>query len=187
MEIYTFIDFILNTLYFIFSTLFFVVVFISLKDYKGKKTWSLLAKILVTINLIYSTNNFLNDMKYYFFEDYFLSLQLEEFKENLPLQVDFNTYLFDITKNEKEINYFYKIEDSKELLSNKAKFEKRVSNSLCEDENSIDLLKKDYILNYQYYDKYNNLLFEIKTIKDYCGESIYDLDLLKIIMKQQGL
>ena len=187
MEIYTFFDFILNILYFVFSVLFFLVIFISLKDYKGKRIWSFLAKFLVTINLIYSTINFTNDIKYYFFEDYYLASQLEDFKKNLPLQVDFNTYLFDILKEDENINYFYKIENSQEVLSNKAKFQKRVSNSLCEDESSIDLLKKDYILNYYYYDEYNNLLFEIKTTKENCGESIYDIDLMKIIMKQQGL
>ena len=67
---------------------------------------------------------------------------------------------------------------------NLKKFKSQVQDSLCEEENTLNLLKKDYILNYTYVDMDERKLIDIETRKVNCGKGIYDLDILKELIKQ---
>jgi hypothetical protein len=51
----------------------------------------------------------------------------------------------------------------------------------------LDLLKKDYILNYEYTNQNDEKLIEIKTTKEHCGKSIYDLEILAEVMKRENM
>jgi hypothetical protein len=165
----------------------FLTIFRTANKYKGFKLWSFLSKVLVTINLFFSINFFIEVSKFYFYDDYSLVKEIESYKEQLPIQVDMNTALVDIYKNEHIIHYKYILNEvhlEDENLKNK--FKKQIQDSLCEDQNSLDLLKRDYTLDYSYMDEKDNEILNIKTDKKVCGNSIYDLDILNDVLKKQG-
>lgn len=92
-----------------------------------------------------------------------------------------------ISIKENTIQYVYKLYNTESFTAlEKRKFIKQVQNSLCEEEGSQNILKKDYTLEYQYVDKNENNFLDIITDKSVCGESIYDLDILKEILRQRG-
>lgn len=165
----------------------FLTIFRTANKYKGFKLWSFLSKVLVTINLFFSINFFIEVSKFYFYDDYNLVKEIESFKEQLPIQVDMNTALVDIYKDEHIIHYKYQLNEvhlEDENLKNK--FKKQIQDSLCEDPSSLDLLKRDYTLDYIYMDEKDNEILNIKTDKKICGNSIYDLDILNDVLKKQG-
>ena len=73
------------------------------------------------------------------------------------------------------------------LIFLKNKFKKQIQDSLCEDKSTLDLLKKDYILNYQYVGENQEEIVDIKTDKKICGNSIYDLEILSDVLEKQGM
>lgn len=185
-EIFALSFFLLTLIYSIFI---FIAVNKSANKYNGKKLWSFLAKVMVSINLFLSIFAALDIMKVYFFEDYAIENQISSYQERLPLKIDSFTQLYNISKEDKNILYTYKLsqlDTKKERNFNFKRFEKKVQDSLCEDNTSLDLLKKDYILKYTYIDK-NDLEFaQITTNKEACGSSIYDLDILKEILARES-
>ena len=172
---------------FLYSSFIFIVVFKSANRYLGNKIWSFLAKVLVTLNLFLSITVLIDTIKIYFLQDYSIEKNIQEFKSNLPINVDSNTQLVDITKEDKTIFYVYKLEKNSFQENFKVgKFKRQVQDSLCEDENMLSLLKKDYILDYKYLNEENKELMNIITNKNSCGKNIYDLDILKAILEQQS-
>ena len=71
--------------------------------------------------------------------------------------------------------------------NDKSRFTRQIQNSLCEDEISLSLLKKDYILNYEYVNEKEEKVINIQTKKDDCGKSIYDLEILNKVLDEQGM
>ena len=172
----------------IYSFIIFWIVFKTANNYQGSKILSFLSKIFVSINLFFSINLFIEVNKFYFFEDYALEKEINSFKKNLPIQVDINSLLIDIYKENKTIYYKYQLTEiflEEEILKNK--FKKQIQSSLCEDSSTLDLLKRDYVLNYKYINENNKEIIEIKTDKIICGDSIYDLEILNDILKKQGI
>ena len=51
----------------------------------------------------------------------------------------------------------------------------------------MSLLKKDYILDYEYINEKEEKVINIQTKKEDCGKSIYDLDILNEVLKDQGM
>lgn len=175
-------------LLFLYSSLIFFLVFKSANNYKGSKIWSFSAKVILTVNLFFYLTSFIEVYKYTFLEDYFINKEIQAFKKELPITVDFNSTLIDIYKENKNIFYKYDFKNFEELSSkDKEKLEKQVYQSICENDKTLELLKKDYILNYEYVDNNNKKIMEIATTKYKCGDSIYDLEILAEIMKQQGM
>ena len=170
----------------IYSFTIFLIVFRTANKYIGKKIWSFLAKILVSINLLFSINFFIEVTEFYFYEDYNLEKEITSFKESLPMQIDMNSTLIDIYKEKKNIHYKYQLFEvylENDILKNK--FRKQIQNSLCEDSNTLDLLKKDYILDYKYVNEKEEEIINIQTDKKACGDSIYDLEILNNVLKKQ--
>lgn len=181
----------LSAIYFIFIFVYtfaiFLAVFKSANRFEGSKVWSYLAKAIITINLFLSVSYFIELFQETYLEDYSITQEINFYKENLPLRVDLNTELIDINKKENTIQYVYKLYNTESFTAlEKRKFIKQVQNSLCEEEGSQNILKKDYTLEYQYVDKNENNFLDIITDKSVCGESIYDLDILKEILRQRG-
>ena len=175
-------------LLFLYSSLIFFLVFKSANNYQGNKIWSFFAKVILTINLFYYLTSFIEVYKYTFLEDYFINKEIEAFRKDLPIAVDFNSTLIDIYKENKNIFYKYDFKNFEELsLKDKEKLKKQVNQSICENNNTLELLKKDYILKYEYVNSNNEKIMEIATTKYECGDSIYDLEILAEIMKQQGM
>lgn len=172
----------------IYSIAIFYITFKSASKYKGLKVWSFLAKIIVTINLFFSLALVIEIYKYYFLEDYLIGKDIEDFKNNLPIQVDANSILIDIYKKEKTIFYIYTLVGV-DLTEEKSRniFEKQVINSLCESETTLGLLKKDYVLSYKYTNENDEEIINIETKKEKCGESIYDLDIVSNLLEKQGV
>ena len=173
----------------IYSIFIFVAVLKSAHNYIGSKVWSFLAKVIVTMNLFFSLISSYELLKIYFFEDYAIKTEIENFKKSLPLKVDSFVNLIDVAKNEKNIFYTYQLSNldiKKEKNYNFNKFKSNIQSSLCEEPNSLKLLKKDYVLNYTYIDKNENEIINLETKKESCGKSIYDLDILKEILRQEG-
>ena len=179
-------DFSIYLLTFFYSILIFVAVQKSASNYKGNKLWSFLAKVLISINLFFSLFQAYDLLRTYIFDDYAIASEIKSFKNSLPLKVDSYSYLVDIDIKDKNIYYVYQLENidfhSKYNLN---KFKTQVQESLCEDENTLILLKKDYILDYKYIDDKENELTKIITNKDSCGKNIYDLDILREILKNE--
>lgn len=179
-------EFFLYLILTIYSFTIFLIVFRTANKYIGKKIWSFLAKVLVSINLFFSINFFIEVTKFYFYEDYNLEKEITSFKESLPMQIDMNSTLIDIYKEKKNIHYKYQLFEvylENDILKNK--FRKQIQNSLCEDSNTLDLLKKDYILDYKYVNEKEEEIINIKTDKKACGDSIYDLEILNNVLKKQ--
>ncbi len=183
-----YLEFILYLIISIYSFIIFWIIFKTANNYQGSKIFSIFSKIFVSINLFFSINLFIDVSKFYFFEDYAIEKEINSFKKNLPIQVDMNSILVDIYKEDKVIYYKYQLTEiflEDEILKNK--FKKQVQSSLCEDSTTLDLLKRDYILNYKYISEEEKELIEIKTDKKTCGDSIYDLEILNDVLKKQGI
>ena len=183
-----YLEFFLYLLISIYSFIIFWIVFKTANNYQGSKIFSIFSKIFVSINLFFSINLFIDVSKFYFFEDYAIEKEINSFKKNLPIQVDMNSILVDIYKEDKVIYYKYQLTEiflEDEILKNK--FKKQIQSSLCEDSTTLDLLKRDYILSYKYINETEKELIEIKTDKKTCGDSIYDLEILNDVLKKQGI
>ena len=172
----------------IYSILIFVFVFKSAINYKGSKLWSFLAKVIITINLFISLSYSADIVKFYFLEDYAIEKEISDFKKNLPMQVDSVSILIDIYKRNKTIFYNYQLFNvSLNEENDKNRFKRQIQNSLCEDEISLSLLKRDYILDYEYINEKEEKVINIQTEKNDCGRSIYDLEILNDILEKQGM
>ena len=172
----------------IYSILIFVFVFKSAINYKGSKLWSFLAKVIITINLFISLSYSADIVKFYFLEDYAIEKEISDFKKNLPMQVDSVSILIDIYKRNKTIFYNYQLFNvSLNEEKDKNRFKRQIQNSLCEDEISLSLLKRDYILDYEYINEKEEKVINIQTEKNDCGKSIYDLEILNDVLEKQGM
>ena len=183
-----YLEFFLYFIILIYSILIFSAIFRTANKYKGSRIWSFLSKALVSINLLFSINFFIEVSKFYFFEDYALEKEIESFKDKLPIQIDMNSTLIDIYKKDKTIYYKYQLHEV--LLDDKFlknKFKKQIQDSLCEDRSTVDLLKREYILNYMYVGEKQKEIVEIKTDKKACGDSIDDLEILNNVLEKQGM
>lgn len=184
------LDFLFYILTFVYTVFIFIAVIRSANKYKGSKLFSSSAKVLVTVNLIVSLYSAIDITKLYFLEDYAISSEISLFQKELPIMVNSYTQLENIEKVDKSIFYTYKLlrkDIKKEKNLRLYRFKKDVQNSLCEDDNTLELLKKDYILDYQYVDMNNEKIVHVVTNKDSCGPSIYDLEILKALFKEEGL
>jgi len=174
---------------FIYSILIFIAIHRSANNYIGNKIWPFLSKVIITINLFYSLFSAYDLLKVLIFEDYAIKSEINSFKNKLPLKVNAFSQLTDIGIEDKNIYYTYKLEKMDKTTSNSYnlnKFKAQVQDSLCEEGTTLKLLKKDYILNYTYIDKNERKLIDIITNKSNCGKSIYDLEILKEILKNQS-
>jgi glucan phosphoethanolaminetransferase (alkaline phosphatase superfamily) len=172
----------------VYSILIFIIIFKSANKYQGSKIWSFLSKTIITINLFFSLSYFVDIIKFYFLEDYAIEKEIESFKSSLPMQVDSVSILIDIYKKDKTIFYNYQLFNTTlNEESDKNKFKKQIQNSLCEDESSITLLKKGYILNYEYSNEQEEKIIKIQTKKENCGKSIYDLEILNEVLQEQKM
>lgn len=172
----------------IYSILIFMFVFKSAIKYKGSKIWSFLAKVIITINLFISLSYSTDIVKFYFLEDYAIEKEISDFKKNLPMQVDSVSILIDIYKKNKTIFYNYQLFNvSLNEENDKNRFKRQIQNSLCEDEISLSLLKRDYILDYEYINEKEEKVINIQTEKNDCGRSIYDLEILNDVLEKQGM
>lgn len=182
-------DFLLYSLRLIYTIFIFIAVIRSANKYLGSKIWSFLAKVMITINLMFSLFT-LNDLvRIYFMEDYIIKSEIEKLKEQLPIKVDSYTQLQDIDIIEKNISYTYQLQSlniQKNVMPKTHRFKRRIQESICEDENYVKLLKKDYVLNYTYLDMNGKKFLNVKTDVTACGKSVYDLDILKEVLKAQG-
>ncbi|MDD3055409.1 MAG: hypothetical protein PHE16_05960 [Aliarcobacter sp.] len=183
-----YLEFFLYFIILIYSILISLAIYRTANKYSGSKIWSFLSKLLVSINLLFSINFFIEVSKFYFFEDYALEKEIESFKDKLPIQIDMNSTLIDIYKKDKTIYYKYQLHEV--LLDDKFlknKFKKQIQDSLCEDRSTVDLLKREYILNYIYVGEKQEEIVEIKTDKKVCGNSIDDLKILTDVLEKQGI
>lgn len=183
-----YLEFFLYFIILIYSLFILLTIFRTANKYNGSRIWSFLSKALVSINLLFSINFFIEVSKFYFFEDYVLEKEIESFKNKLPIQIDMNSTLIDIYKKDKTIYYKYQLHEV--LLDDKFlknKFKKQIQDSLCEDRSTVDLLKREYTLNYIYVGKKQEEIAEIKTDKKVCGNSIDDLEILNDVLQKQGI
>lgn len=183
-----YLEFFLYFVILIYSILISLTIYRTANKYSGSKIWSFLSKLLVSINLLFSINFFIEVSKFYFFEDYALEKEIESFKDKLPIQIDMNSTLIHIYKKDKTIYYKYQLHEV--LLDDKFlknKFKKQIQDSLCEDRSTVDLLKREYILNYIYVGEKQEEIVEIKTDKKVCGNSIDDLEILTDVLEKQGI
>jgi hypothetical protein len=183
------ISIIIYLLIFIYSIFIFIAIQRSANNYQGNKIWVFSSKVIITINLFFSLFSAYDLLKISMFDDYAIKSEINSFKNNLPLKVNAFSELTDIGIKDKNIYYTYKLDSMDKDNSdtyNLSKFKEQVQNSLCEEENTLKLLKKDYILNYTYIDKNEKELIGVITNKLSCGKSIYDLDILKEILKNQS-
>ena len=183
----SYIELIIYIIITIYAITIFLTIFRTANKYKGFKLWSFLSKVLVTINLFFSINFFIEVNKFYFYDDYDLEKEIESYKEQLPIQVDMNATLIDIYKEKHTIYYKYQLSEvhlEDENLKNK--FKKQIQDSLCADPSNLDLLKRDYVLNNNYIDEKEEEIINIITDKKACGDSIYDLEILNQVLEKQG-
>ncbi len=143
--------------------------------------------LFIFIGLIISIAINNNLFKINILEDYIIKNQINSFKDNLPLKVNSFSELMDVNIEKRNIYYTYKLNDIDKKNSssyNFKKFKSKVQNSLCEEEDTLELLKKDYILHYKYIDKNTEELITIKTNKSSCGKDIYDLDIIRKLIEE---
>lgn len=183
----SYVELIIYIIITIYAIAIFLTIFKTANRYKGFKLWSFLSKIVVTLNLFFSINFFIEISKFYFYDDYDLEKEIENYKGQLPIQVDMNATLIDIYKEKHTIHYKYQLSEvhlEEENLKNK--FKKQIQDSLCADFNNLDLLKRDFVLNYNYVNEKEEEIINIVTDKKACGDSIYDLEILNQVLEKQG-
>jgi len=184
------LDFLIYTFTVLYSFFIFVIVIKTANRYKGSKFFSFFSKVFVTVSLIFSLISFIDIAKLQYFEDYSISLEIESLKDDLPIKVNSYTKLKDVNKDDKIIEYTFEIM-KKNIKNNKSirlnRFKDDVQGSLCEDETTLELLKKDYILNYKYVTLTNEEIINIRTNKESCGPGIYDYEILKELFIAEGL
>ena len=186
LQIYFISNIYLDGLLLLYLILIFYLIFKSANNYQGSKIWSFLAKSFITIYLFFSISIFIDIYKYYFLEDYYLNKDIEIFKKNLPIAVDLNSTLIDIYKDKKTIFYKYNlIGFDFSIEKNKNMLKKQVQKSICDDESTLELLKKDYLLNYTYLNENEEEILEVQTSKKNCGKAIYDLEILAEILQKE--
>ncbi len=154
---------------------------------KNKKLSKKFLILFIFIGLIISIiiNN--NLFKISIFEDYIIKNQINSFKDDLPLRVNSFSELIDVNIEKRNIYYTYKLNSIHKKNSssyNFKKFKSKVQNSLCEEEDTLELLKKDYILHYKYIDTNTEELINIKTNKSSCGKNIYDLEIIRKLIEE---
>ena len=173
---------------FIYSIFIFIAIYRSANNYLGNNIWPFLSKVIITVNLFFSLYSAYDLLRVTIFDNYAIESEINSFKNKLPIKVNSFSQLTDIGIEKKNIYYTYKL-DRMDRSSNNSynlnKFKSQVQDSLCEEDNTLKLLKKDYILNYTYVDKNEEKLIKITTDKLSCGKSIYDLDILKEILENQ--
>jgi len=184
-----FFDMLIYFLTVIYAVLIFLAVYRSALKHKGSKLFILFTKIVVTLHLLFSLTTTLDILRVYFFEDYAIQSEINNLKEALPIPIDSYTILTDINKNKKDILYTYqflKIDIEETPKHDYKRFTRRVQESICDNEDNLNLLKKDYIMTYKYLDKNDNEILSIKTNKENCGKGIYDSEILKEILRQES-
>ena len=171
---------------FFYSIFIFIAVVKSASNYLGNKIWAFLAKVIISINLLFSLFSTYELLKISFFEDYAIKSQINSLKKSLPLKVDSFSHLIDVNIQNKNNYYVYQLDDINiESKYNLNKFKTQVQDSLCENNNTLNLLKKDYFLNYSYIDKNEIEIIKVLTKKTNCGKNIYDLDILEEILANE--
>ena len=78
-----YLEFFLYFIILIYSVFILLTIFRTANKYNGSRIWSFLSKALVSINLLFSINFFIEVSKFYFFEDYVLEKEIESFKNKL--------------------------------------------------------------------------------------------------------
>ncbi|MAD43119.1 MAG: hypothetical protein CL623_12110 [Arcobacter sp.] len=178
---------IIYLLIFVYTILIFIAVYRSADNYIGNKLWPFLSKVIISINLFFSLFSAYDLLRVTIFEDYAIKSEINSFKDSLPLKINSYSHLTNIGIEEKNIYYTYRL-DNMDITASKdynfKKFKSQVQDSLCEEDNTLKLLKKDYILNYTYVDKNEEKVIDIETKKTNCGKGIYDLDILKELIRQ---
>ncbi len=176
-----------DTISFLYSVFIFICIYRSANKYLGSKLWPFLTKTLVTISLFFSLLSLYETIRVTFFNDYVISSEIKNFKKKLPLKVDSYLNLIDISKEKKNIFYTYQLTTlTSKKTHNIERFKKQIQESLCEKGYTLELLKNDYRLNYSYLDINDKQVMNILTEKEDCGKSIYDLDILKEILKNEN-
>ena len=171
---------------FVYSILIFISVQRSANNYSGNKFWSFLAKVIISINLFFSLYSAYDLVKVYLFEDYAIKSEINSFKSKLPLKVDSFSYLINVDIKEKNIYYTYQLKNiDSHSKYNLNKFKSGIQESLCEDDSTLKLLKKDYVLDYTYINKNEEKFTNVITNKLSCGKNIYDLEILREILRQE--
>lgn len=186
IDIFFTICFIIFVLYSIFI---FIIILKKSKDISTNKFLVFLGNLIVTLHLIYTTSQTYNLANMTILKDHHVTSQINELKKNLPISVNSFTELIDINSKNNEISYVYKLDRSKDEIEmfDLKSFKNGVQESLCNETYSLDVLKYDYTLNYKYLDKNKQKITDVKTTKKDCGESIYDLDYLKLIIMDKKI
>ena len=185
-----------------FSLLFFVFVLytlyifiVLLRKSKTSKTSNtnrfllFTGNIIVTLHLVYTVSQAYNLLNQTLLKSYNVSSQIDELKKTLPVQINSFTSLVKVDSKKDEINYVYKLSNSKNDFKqfDLKSFKNGIQESLCNEAYSIDVLKHDYVLKYDYIDKNEETIASIETTKDDCGGGIFDLDYLKLILMERKL
>ncbi len=186
------IDILFSLAFFGFIIYSFTVFVLVLKKSKNTKTNSFLVfigNLTITLHLAYTTYQSYSLINLTLLKDYHISTQIKELRKTLPISVNSFTDLIDISKNENQISYIYKLNKLKidiETLDLRS-FKNGIHESLCNENYSLDVLKHNYTLNYKYLDKNKEKIIDVNTTKEDCGDSIYDLDYLKLIMTDKKI
>ena len=186
------INIVFSLLFLLFVVYTFYIFTIILKKSKNSNTNRFLlfiGNIIVTLHLVYTVSQGYNLLNNSILKSYNLSSQIDELKETLPIKINSFTTLVNVDTRKNQINYVYQFSNSKndfEVFDLKS-FKNGVQESLCNEAYSIDVLKHDYTLKYDYIDKNKETIASIKTTKEDCGEGIFDLDYLKLILMERKL
>ncbi len=180
---------ILFALFVVYTLFIFILILRKSKTSQGNKFFLFFGNLVVTLHLIYTVSQTYNLSNITILKDYHVTSQINELRQTLPIPVNGFTTLVDISSQNSEIKYVYQLNKSKDDIASidLKSFKEGIQDSLCNEAYSLDVLKYNYTLNYNYLDKDNNSIANIKTKKEDCGESIYDLDYLKLILMDKKI
>lgn len=186
------IDTIFTCVFFLFVlyTLYiFVLLLKKSKEKSSNRFLSFLGNIAVTLHLIYTISQTYNISNIAFLKDYYIHSQINELKNELPINVNSFTDLVDISVKDNLIKYVYQLKKEKSQIDiiDLKSFKSGVKDSLCNEAYSLNVLKYDYTLKYSYIDVNQKDIAVVNTTKEDCGESIYDMDYLKLILANKDL
>lgn len=173
-------------IYTLYTLAITVIVFRTTNKYKGFLLWKYIPQICVSIHIFLAslTISFIFINTFYY--DLIVKKQISKIKNKIPLKIDKHVKLLNVEKNKNKIFYIFNIKDIKYTNKVSENIKEQTKNNLCKETFSQNLLKRDYILEYTY--QYNNQNKNTKIIveKKDCGKGLYNMDILKYILKNQS-
>lgn len=161
---------------FLYYPFIYVAGWNSASKYKGNKIWAILTKIIIIFGILTLIANSKEIIDIYNSKSnptYEITQSINSLKNRLPITIDNETELIDISEGPNVIVYSFKISNQESKDINKDVFEKNIKTSIERNVCNIQFIKMllthGYVVAYNYLDKNNVQILQITLNPKDCG------------------